>query len=95
MSTQKSALSLPDLNVLLLISRFLSFRFLTLVALGHTSQEMAEQMNLSAKTVDTYRARMLDKLGLKTRATLVRFALQRGLLDNNRDFPDNKNEFVG
>jgi DNA-binding NarL/FixJ family response regulator len=56
---------------------------LKLVALGHTSQEMAEQMKLSAKTVDTYRARMMDKLGLKTRAALVRFALQRGLLNNN------------
>ncbi len=53
---------------------------LKLVALGHTSQEIAEKMGLSSKTVDTYRARGMDKLGLKTRASLVRFALQRQLL---------------
>jgi two-component system response regulator NreC len=68
---------------------------LKLTALGHTSQEMAEQMNLSSKTVDTYRARMMDKLGLKTRAALVRFAIHRGLLDKNRDSPDTKYKVVG
>jgi DNA-binding NarL/FixJ family response regulator len=54
---------------------------LKLVALGHTRQEIAEKMGLSSKTVDTYRARGMDKLGLKTRASLVRFALQRQLLN--------------
>ncbi len=54
---------------------------LKLVALGHTSQEIAEKVGLSSKTVDTYRARGMDKLGLKTRASLVRFALQRQLLN--------------
>ncbi len=54
---------------------------LRLVALGHTRQEIAEKMGLSSKTVDTYRARGMDKLGLKTRASLVRFALQRHLLN--------------
>lgn len=55
---------------------------LKLVALGHTSVEIAEKLMLSAKTVDTYRARGMEKLDLKTRAALVRFALQRGLLDS-------------
>jgi len=54
---------------------------LKLVALGHTSTEIADQLNLSAKTINTYRYRGMEKLGLKTRATLVRFAMQRGLLD--------------
>ncbi|MEE8357726.1 MAG: response regulator transcription factor [Anaerolineales bacterium] len=54
---------------------------LRLVALGHTRQEIAEKIGLSSKTVDTYRARGMDKLGLKTRASLVRFALQRHLLN--------------
>ena len=54
---------------------------LRLVALGHTSVEISEQLNLSAKTVDTYRHRGMEKLALKTRAALVRFALQQGLLD--------------
>ncbi len=52
---------------------------LKMVALGHTSAEIAEQLNLSAKTVETYRARGMEKLGLRTRAALVKFALQEGL----------------
>ena len=54
---------------------------LRLVALGHTSAEIAGQLNISAKTVDTYRARGMEKINLKTRAALVRFAMQRGLLE--------------
>ncbi len=54
---------------------------LQLVALGHTSKEIADQLVVSAKTVDTYRARGMEKLGLRSRAALVRFALARGLLE--------------
>ncbi|MCK4900312.1 MAG: response regulator transcription factor, partial [Anaerolineales bacterium] len=54
---------------------------LRLVALGHTSTEIAEELGLSSKTIDTYRSRGMEKLELKTRAALVRFALLRGLLD--------------
>jgi two-component system response regulator NreC len=53
---------------------------LKLVALGHTSAEIAEQLSLSVKTVETYRARGMDKLGLRTRAALVRYALKSGLI---------------
>lgn len=53
---------------------------LKMVALGHTSAEIAEQLSLSAKTVETYRARGMEKLGLRTRASLVKFALQEGLI---------------
>jgi two-component system response regulator NreC len=53
---------------------------LRLVALGYTSAEIAEQLNLSAKTVETYRARGMEKLGLRNRAALVRFALLQGLI---------------
>ena len=53
---------------------------LKMVALGHTSAEIAEQLSLSNKTVETYRARGMEKLGLRTRAALVRFALQEGLI---------------
>jgi two-component system response regulator NreC len=53
---------------------------LKLVALGHTSAEIAAQLNLSDKTVETYRARGMEKLGLRNRAALVRFALKKGLL---------------
>ncbi|NUQ83236.1 MAG: response regulator transcription factor [Anaerolineales bacterium] len=53
---------------------------LKMVALGHTSAEIAEQLSLSVKTVETYRARGMEKLGLRTRAALVKFALQEGLI---------------
>lgn len=53
---------------------------LKLVALGYTSAEIAGQLSLSAKTVETYRARGMEKLGLRTRAALVRYALKNGLI---------------
>jgi two-component system response regulator NreC len=57
---------------------------LRLVALGHTNQEIADQLYLSVKTVETYRARVMDKLNLRSRSALVRYALKRGLLDDDR-----------
>ena len=53
---------------------------LCLVAQGHTNQEIAKRLSLSVKTVETYRARLMTKLGLRTRADLVRYALAVGLL---------------
>ncbi len=53
---------------------------LKMVALGHTSAEIANNLSLSAKTVETYRARGMEKLGLRSRAALVKFALQEGLI---------------
>lgn len=50
-----------------------------LIALGHTSAEMAEKLHLSARTIETHRSRIHRKLGLTTRAQLVRYALRRGL----------------
>jgi two-component system response regulator NreC len=53
---------------------------LRLIALGHTSVEIAQQLRLSPRTVETHRARIHRKLQLSTRAQLVRYALGRGLL---------------
>lgn len=53
---------------------------LRLVAEGYTNQQVADQIYLSVKTVETYRARLMEKLGLKTRADLVRLALECGIL---------------
>lgn len=50
------------------------------VARGHTNQEIADELNLSIKTVETYRSRAMEKLGLTGRAALVRYALERGWL---------------
>lgn len=53
---------------------------LKLVALGHTNSEIAERLSISVKTVETYRARGMEKLGVSTRAQLVRDALTHGIL---------------
>ena len=54
---------------------------LRLIALGHTNAEIAEQLFLSVRTVETHRAHIQQKLGRSTRAELVRYALDNGLLD--------------
>jgi DNA-binding NarL/FixJ family response regulator len=51
-----------------------------LVALGHTNAEIAEMTFLSVKTVETYKARLLKKLGVESRAALVRVALELDVL---------------
>ena len=53
---------------------------LGLIAHGHTSVEIADELRLSPRTVETHRARIHKKLGLSTRAELVRYALARGML---------------
>ena len=52
---------------------------LTLLALGHTNAEIAAQLYLSVRTVETHRAHIQHKLQLSTRAELVRYARERGL----------------
>ncbi|MFH1060158.1 MAG: response regulator transcription factor [Pseudomonadota bacterium] len=51
------------------------------LALGRTNREIAEAYNLSVKTVDTYRFRLLKKLNLRNNAELSRFAMQHGLIE--------------
>lgn len=53
---------------------------LRLIALGHTSAEIASKLRLSRRTVETHRARIVRKLGCRTRAELVQFALRRRLI---------------
>jgi len=53
---------------------------LRLLAHGHTNQQVADRLCISVKSVETYKARLMEKLGLKGRAELVRHALQHGLL---------------
>ena len=54
---------------------------LRLIALGHTNNEIAAQLYLSVRTVETHRAHIQQKLGLSTRAELVRYALDNDLID--------------
>jgi DNA-binding NarL/FixJ family response regulator len=52
------------------------------LAEGRTSKEIAQDLHISAKTVDTYRARLLTKLELETTADLIRFALRHGVIED-------------
>jgi len=69
----------PRVPVKLLSSR--EQEVLKLLAQGHTNKEAGTQLRLSVKTIETYRARLADKLGLRSRADLTRYALEMGLLD--------------
>ena len=60
---------------------------LRLVALGYTNAEIANQLYVSVRTVETHRAHLQQKLGLKTRADLVRFARDLGLLEADEAGP--------
>ena len=53
---------------------------LRLIALGHTNAEIAEQLYISVRTVETHRSHIQQKLRLGSRSELVRYALARGLV---------------
>ena len=53
------------------------------VARGFTSSEIGRQLQLSAKTVETYRGRICEKLGLRTRADLFHYAMAAGMLEED------------
>jgi DNA-binding CsgD family transcriptional regulator len=53
---------------------------LKLVAEGKTSREIAERLSISPKTVDTYRSRLMSKIGVKNLVGLVKFAIRHGLI---------------
>jgi DNA-binding CsgD family transcriptional regulator len=55
---------------------------LRLLALGHTNQEIAKMLYISVRTAETHRAHIMQKLRLQTRADLVAYALERGLLES-------------
>ncbi len=58
---------------------------LRLIAEGYSNRGIAEQLNLSVKTVETYRARIMEKLGLRGRVALVRYALRHRLLPEQHE----------
>jgi two-component system invasion response regulator UvrY len=57
------------------------FQVLRMIASGKTVKQIADEITLSVKTVSTYRARILEKTGMKTTAELIRYALQAQLVD--------------
>lgn len=58
---------------------------LQFLAEGHTNKEIGQKLDLSVKTIETYRARIASKLQLRTRADIVRYALEMGLLKHEPD----------
>ncbi len=56
------------------------YQVLCLIALGKELREISQELSLSAKTVSTYRARLLAKMNMKTNAELTRYAIQNGLV---------------
>jgi two-component system response regulator NreC len=65
---------------------------LKLVAEGFSSREIAERIYVSTKTVETYRGRFAEKLGLQSRADIVRYALELGLLSSEKFTPPKKRD---
>ncbi len=61
---------------------------LRLLALGHTNQEIAKMLYISVRTAETHRAHIMQKLRLETRAELVRYALDHGLLEKSEEPAD-------
>lgn len=53
---------------------------LRLIAWGYSNKEIGWKLNISAKTVDTYKLRLMEKLNLRSRTDIVRYALRQGLL---------------
>jgi DNA-binding NarL/FixJ family response regulator len=57
------------------------FEVMCLIASGKTVGEIAEMLNLSDRTISTYRARILEKMGMKTSAEITHYAIQNKLVD--------------
>src|SRR5258706_50410 len=55
---------------------------LRLIAKGHSNKEIAGQLQLSVKTIETYKTRSMDKIGLRSRTDIVRYAYNQGWLQN-------------
>jgi DNA-binding NarL/FixJ family response regulator len=60
---------------------------LSLIAQGHTNLAVADRLDVSVKTVESYRSRAMEKLGLKNRADLTRYAIEQGLLKSGPNEP--------
>ncbi len=57
------------------------YQVMTLLAAGKSATEIATELSLSVKTVSTYRGRILKKLGLSSTAEIIRYAIERGLVE--------------
>jgi len=76
--------NIGDLDLLAALSRR-ERQIVTMVVKGHTSLHIGKQLCLSPKTVDTYRSRLMTKLGVHDVTALVRFAIRSGVIDADGD----------
>jgi DNA-binding NarL/FixJ family response regulator len=80
-STTVNAMPDQDYDLSLLSPR--EQQVLRLIALGYTNLEIADKLDVSDRTIGTYRTRIAEKLGLKSRVEIVRFALERDILSKH------------
>jgi DNA-binding NarL/FixJ family response regulator len=57
------------------------YEVMLMIASGKAVSEIADELSLSVKTISTYRARILDKIHMKSNAEITRYAITRGLVD--------------
>ncbi len=73
--------ALPEKEIALEVLTRREREILVMIAGGATSKEIAEDLAISHRTVQTHRSNLLEKLGLKNTAALVKFAVSMGLVD--------------
>lgn len=57
------------------------YEVMVMIASGKTVSEIADELNLSVKTISTYRTRILDKVNMRTNAELIHYAIKHGLVE--------------
>ncbi|MGC5328632.1 response regulator, partial [Brevibacillus sp. SYSU BS000544] len=80
---KKSLVEVPQENATETDDEILSLRekeILKFITLGYTQKEIADELYISIKTVETYKARIMEKLGVKKRSDLVRYALKHNMI---------------
>jgi two-component system, NarL family, response regulator NreC len=77
---ERKTKNIPSINAIKSLSDQES-KVLKLIALGHTQAEIAQALNVSIKTVETYKYRVMDKLQAKKRSDLIRYAIDNGLIE--------------
>ncbi|MCR9141809.1 MAG: response regulator transcription factor [bacterium] len=79
--TVEDEAALPEKSIALEVLTRREREILTMIASGATSKEIADDLAISHRTVQTHRSNLLEKLGLKNTAALVKFAVSMGLVD--------------
>jgi DNA-binding NarL/FixJ family response regulator len=78
--------TIPPKKVLVEVERLTQreIEVLRLIVQGHTNRQIADVLSLSVRTIESHRANLMDKLNLRSRVELVRYAAQHGLLESGK-----------